>query len=72
MGRLFDGLAEGLLLLECAQNIELTILHLVGLKGGFNDMFDVNMWFEVGIFINNYFDRLLIYLTIQEKSLECW
>ena len=63
MGRVFDELEEWLLLLECAHNIDLTILHLVNLEGKFNDMS-----FGVGIFIYNYFKCFLIWLTTRVIS----
>ena len=51
IGSAFFELEEGLLLLKCCYKVDLTILYLVNLEGGFNDIFDVNVWFGVGIFI---------------------
>ena len=66
MGRICVELEECVLLLECAQKIGLSILHLVNLEGGSNDMFDVDMSFGVGICIYHYFECFLIYLTTRE------
>ena len=49
MGRLFVELEECLLLFEGDQKIDLTILQLANLEDGFNDIFDIDVNFGVGI-----------------------
>ena len=51
MGRLFVELEECLLLFEGDQNIDLTILQLANLEDEFNDIFDVDVNFWVGIYL---------------------
>ena len=66
MGRVFVELKESLLMLKWGHEVDLNILHLVNLEGGFNDIFDVNIWFGVDIFIYNYFKYFLTCLTTRE------
>ena len=67
MGGVFIEFEKGLLLLERAHYATLTELHMVDLNGEFDDMFDVNMRFGVGIFIYNDLECVLVCLTARKS-----
>ena len=63
MRGIFPELNEFLLLLKGVHDVSWTIFHLINLEGKFDDVFDINLWFGVGIFIYYDFKSILISLT---------